>query len=233
MKNKTPLQHLPLLIPFMAGTFVCTGCIPPHMETPTATGDKRVTKQATPDKMHTLLEQPEIAVPAEEHQPPPHSPIPDPEGVCQVLTGCPTEEADKAAVQARKFEQQLLHPPVQRKPARKQRTPTSQSSQHPVTNSRKKIVEKTGQASASVSSPPLLPDNSNRLLAYVELGSKVFIQSGQDDSLQTMNTLLTDGATDNLALVQQFSAPLTLEMIQDATSHSIQALNYVGADFST
>lgn len=234
MKSKTPYQPLSLLFPLIAGAVTCTGCIPPHMETPTATGHKTAPKQAVPDKMHTLLEQPDMAITGAEQDSPIKPTSLAPETVCQALTDCPKDEPDTAAIQAKEFEQQFLHRPEQHKhkSIRKQRSPTTSSSSQPITSSRKKELAKPKQEISALAPYPR-PEDRNRLLAYVDIGTRVFIQTDQDGSLQAINTVLVDKVTDGLMFAQQLSAPHTLEVIQDGSSHAIQALNYVGADFST
>lgn len=234
MNNKTPLQHLPLLIPLIAGALTCTGCIPPHMETPTATGDKKISKQATPDKMHTLLEQSEIATPDAEVNSKATTatttPTVDHDAACFALPDCPEDKPDQASLQAEEFEQQFQQQPIKHKSSRKQHS--SKHTRQPAVIHSRKEEEKPEQET-----PPLsalsTPENNNRLLAFVDLGTTLFVQTDLEDSLQTVNSTLTKTATDGLMFVQQFSAPHTLEMLQDGTSHAIQALNYVGADFTT
>lgn len=225
-----------LLFPLVGGAFFCTGCIPPHMETPTATGETKAPKQRTPDKMHDLLKQHDATPTAEEdsHQPSAASSAVELDDACFMLPDCPVDEPDKAAFGAREFEKQFQHHVPKHKHDDKKRS--SIASSPPV--ARSKDEEETSTEKTSGKDIPHKPDLSqnrdiNRLVELVELGSTVFAQNDQYYNLQAVNAAFPESSMDGMMFAQQFSAPQTLEMLQDGTSHSIQAINYVGVDFTT
>lgn len=223
-------QPLSLLLPALAGIMACTGCSPVKTDPATPTTHQKNQEAIKPDKMKELLQQhnnisdsysKDAAVPLTD------DPQDTKDDTCFILDDCPIHEPDKANQQAIEFEKRFLN---QNAPFYIHE-PFIEDEQHEHQTGNKTATDPEKEAHARPASD--LPADTNRTLQLVELGKTVFIQQEQHYSLQAGNQQFTTEPPTEKVLAQHFISYESLEMIQNGSNHSIQALNYVGVDFTT